>query len=179
MQRSRLRLILLCGTLAMLGTNDLFGASTVGTSTSAQAIAYSSRWYVHYASGYYWVGFHNGTTPVLYSSPNGGAWTAQGSIFGGAPDNDLTWGLTFEANKVHAVRMYFSGGYFSRYRQGALNTDGTVTWGTEVTIGAVNDYTSENQMGAGHTDSAGLPWVYGGLDHKVSRNSLTTGQGRG
>ncbi len=151
-------------------------AGFLGTTTSADAIPYSSRWYSHRANGYYWVAYHNGTQPVIYSSSDGQTWTSQGNIFSGAPENALSWGVVFESNTIHASRGWFESGVGDHvtYRQGTLNSDGTITWGSE----SQSTITEYEEGGAGHTDSSGLPWVFAAYAlHKLARNSQTNGQG--
>jgi hypothetical protein len=149
-------------------------ANVVGTTTSTDAIPFSSRWYSHRANGYYWVAYHNGTQPVIYSSSDGQTWTSQGNIFSGAPNDALAWGIVFESNTIHASRGYYSGGGRAAYRQGALNSNGTISWGSE----SLSTITSYYENGAGHTDSSGLPWVLSAYSlHKLARNSQANGQG--
>ena len=150
-------------------------AGVVGTTTTTDAILYSSRWYTHRANNYYWVAYHNGTQPVIYSSPDGLTWNSQGNIFSGAPENTLSWGVVFESNTIHAGRGYFSGTAHVGYRQGTLNSNGTVSWGSESASSITSQY---SEGGVGHTDSSSLPWVFtANSSHILARNSQANGQG--
>jgi hypothetical protein len=51
-------------------------ASLVATSTTTSALDSASRIHSYWVSQRYWVAFHNGTTAVLYSSPDGASWTS-------------------------------------------------------------------------------------------------------
>jgi len=65
----------------LLGAASSEAASLIGTSTTVDAFHSGSRFYSHCANGHYWVSYHDGTRPVLASSPDGVAWTPRGAIF--------------------------------------------------------------------------------------------------
>jgi hypothetical protein len=115
--------------LVLLPAAESSAASLVGTTTSAAALESASRFYVHYANGYYWVAYHNGTRPVLFSSSDAATWTSQGAIFSSfnPPANQGQWAVRYQGTNVIAVG--FNTGNSNRYyRNGTLNGDGTVTW---------------------------------------------------
>ena len=104
-------------------------ASLVGTTTTPTAFVSASRFYVQYANGHYWVAFHNGTTPVLFSSSDAATWTSQGAIFSSFnPTSGLgEWAVRYQGTTVIAV-AFQSAPTGRRYRNGVLNGDGTITW---------------------------------------------------
>ncbi len=104
-------------------------AALVGTTTAADAFSSASRFFTHCANGYCWVAYHDGTTPVIASSPDGVAWTAQGPIFSAvSPSSAGQWAprysgtnvIAFGTNPVNPRRRW--------YRNATLNNNGTVTW---------------------------------------------------
>jgi hypothetical protein len=105
-------------------------ASLISTSTTSSAFDSASRFHVHFANGYFWVAFHNGTTPVLFSSRDGVSWASQGSIFSFNPAVGGMWTTRFLGTSV--VALGFNSGNTNRYyRNGTLNGDGTVSWSME------------------------------------------------
>ena len=105
---------------------------------------------------------------------DGQTWNSQGNIFSGAPENAASWGVVFESNTIHASRGYLWSAAHVAYRQGTLNSNGTISWGSE----SQSTITQYYEGGAGHTDSSGLPWVLtANSTHNLARNSQTNGQG--
>jgi hypothetical protein len=116
-------------------------AALVGTATNPASFYSASHFYAHYASGYYWVAFHDGTRPVLYSSRDAVAWqpatAAPGALFTSfnpaATGN--TWAVRFSGNNIIAFG-YRSADTSHYYRNAVLNADGTATWsGAETNTG--------------------------------------------
>ena len=66
---------------ALAWASETQAASLVATSATAFGIESASRFHAQWVSQRYWVAFHDGTTAVLYSSPDGVTWTSQGAIF--------------------------------------------------------------------------------------------------
>jgi hypothetical protein len=115
--------------LLLMPAAESSAASLVGTTTSAAALESASRFYVHYASGYYWVAYHNGTRPMLFSSRDAATWASQGAIFSSfnPPANQGQWAVRFQGTNI--IALGFNTGNTNRYyRNGTLNGDGTVTW---------------------------------------------------
>ena len=132
--RSGLRLAAL---LSWLVATPCFAATPViGTSTENDPINTASKYYTHFANGYYWVIFDHGGIPgcILYSSPDGATWTSQGGIFAGNNPVSFTneWGARFLGNTV-IVAAYNAPN--RSYRSGTLNSNGTVTWSAESPAG--------------------------------------------
>jgi len=113
----------------VVAATPLGAASLVATSTTTSALDSASRSHAHWVSQRYWVAFHNGTTAVLYSSPDGVSWTSQGAIFStfNPPAATGDWAVRFDGARIIAVG--FRAADTNRYyRNGSLNADGTVTW---------------------------------------------------
>ncbi len=112
----------------LLGVAPSQAASLVGTSTSVSALDSASRFYVQYASGYYWVAYHDGTRPVIASSRNAATWASQGAIFSSFnPATDGFWAVRFSGANV--IALGYNGVDTNRYyRNATLNANGSVTW---------------------------------------------------
>ena len=115
--------------MALLSAVDSSGASLVATSTTAFGLESASRFNAHWVSQRYWVAFHNGTTAVLYSSPDAVAWTSQGAIFSSfnPPANQGDWVVRYDGARIIAV-AFNTGNGTRYYRNGTLNADGSVSW---------------------------------------------------
>ena len=123
------RFVMLATLVALAGAARSRAAELVGTSTTTFALDSASRVHAHWVSQRYWVAFHNGTTAVLFSSPDGVSWTSQGAIFSSfnPPANTGDWAVRFDGARIIAVG--FRAADTNRYyRNGILNADGTVTW---------------------------------------------------
>jgi hypothetical protein len=144
---------------------------TVGTTTSAVGIWSGSQRYIHYADGYYWAVFYNGTDPYLYSSPNTTTWTSQGTVNVTLNEVEKASDVSARFSGTTMIVAYSDdstagGGSFNQlyYRQATLNSNGTVTWWP-----ASSDHLVPG-VGTGHDaevhaafDSQGQPWVGGTL----------------
>jgi len=114
--------------MALLLADPSPAASIVGTTTVNDAFSSGSRFYTHCANGYYWVAYHNGTEPLLYSSRDGAVWTLRGPIFSSFDPAPLgEWAVRFSGTNIIAFG-YNSGNSQRYYRNGTLNSTGTVTW---------------------------------------------------
>jgi hypothetical protein len=116
-------------TLTLLAPATAKAASLVGTTTTVYGFESATRFYVHCVNDHYWIAFHDGTAPVLFSSRDGVTWTSQGSIF--SSFNPLTdqghWAVRFQG--ANMIALAFQGGVNTRlYRNGVLNGDGTISW---------------------------------------------------
>jgi hypothetical protein len=115
-----------------------WAASLIGTSTTPDAFHSGSRFYAHCANGHYWVGYHDGVEPVLASSPDGVTWTARGPIFSSFdPTPDGRWAIRYSGNNI--IALGFNATDNDRYyRNGVLNSDGTITWNAaDASVGLV------------------------------------------
>jgi len=113
-------------------------ASLIGTSTTPDAFHSGSRFYAHCANGHYWVGYHDGVEPVLASSPDGVTWTPRGPIFSTFdPTPDGRWAIRYSGNNI--IALGFNATDSDRYyRNGVLNSDGTITWNAaDASVGLV------------------------------------------
>jgi len=114
--------------LAGAATIPARAASLIGTTTAGEAHWTAVHFHLHCVNGYYWAAFHDGTTAVLFSSPDGVTWTSQGSIFSSFnPGQVGTWAVRYSGSNIVAVA--YRGADTNRYyRNGTLNNDGTVSW---------------------------------------------------
>ena len=114
--------------LAGAATIPARAASLIGTTTAGEAHWTAVHFHLHCVSGYYWAAFHDGTTAVLFSSPDGVIWTSQGPIFSSFnPGQVGTWAVRYSGSNIVAVA--YRGADTNRYyRNGTLNNDGTVSW---------------------------------------------------
>ncbi len=120
-------------------------ASLISTSTTSSAFDSASRFHVHFASGYFWVAFHNGTTPVVFSSLDGVSWASQGPIFSFNPAIGGMWTTRFLGTNV--IALGFNSGNSNRYyRNGTLNGNGTVSWSAESVAQAAATATPINAL---------------------------------
>ncbi len=114
--------------LILASADPSSAASLIGTTTVNDAFSSGSRFFTHCANGYYWVAYHNGTEPVLYSSPDAAVWTLRGPIFSSFDPGPLgEWAVRFSGTNIIAFG-YNSGNTQRYYRNGTLNGTGTVTW---------------------------------------------------
>ena len=117
--------------------STVFGQATVGTTASnADTFWSGDQVYGHCAAGHYWLAYFDGTRPHLYSSPDAVTWTQQTQLFTTFdPTTNSGWAVHFSGNNVIAGG-YNAGDTVRYYRNGTLNTDGTVTWtGIETSMG--------------------------------------------
>ncbi len=122
--------------------------AVIGTSTG-EVFHSASRFHTQFANGYYWVAYHDGTTPVLSRSADGINWTNLGAIFSSFNPSDLgEWAVRYAANVIVAFGR--NGGDNQRYyRNGTLNADGTVTWNAVEAATGAGAWPSLNALIAG------------------------------
>ena len=142
------------------------------TTTVADGIWSGSQRYCHYANGYYWIVFYDGTNPVIFSSSDGSIWNSQG---------DITADHTHEVEQAADIAVRFSGtnmiavfsdsssdgnngsdGYNDIfYRKATLNNDGTVTWWPTSTDHEAANEGSHDEYLFTAFDSENKPWIGG------------------
>ena len=122
----------LFGLALLLPATPAGAASVVTTSTTSFSFESATRFYVHCVNGHYWIALNDGTGPVLYSSPDAVTWTSQGAIFSSfVPLADQGhWAVRFRGSNMIALAFDAVGppANTRKYRNGVLNSDGTITW---------------------------------------------------
>ncbi|RKY29368.1 MAG: hypothetical protein DRP74_08915, partial [Candidatus Omnitrophota bacterium] len=103
--------------------------AVISTSTTTNALWTTKTHSIHYANGYYWAVFHNGSNVVIYSSSDGTNWTSQG-VVSSTIDTEQGWAVTFDNTDI-IVAIGDNSANLIYYRHGTLNNDGTVSWGSE------------------------------------------------
>jgi hypothetical protein len=154
-------------------------ASTVGTSTSEQAVRYPGRRAAFYANGRFWVWYSNGTDMGYSTSTDGSTWSSFTSIR--LCNNGHLFSIHFDGTYVHYA--YGSGDYNTDlfYRRGIPNSDGTITWSAAEQIAVAAQSNIWFTYPSVITDSAGYPWI--GYPHSsggvvtpyVTKSSMNNG----
>ena len=127
-------------------------ASQIGTTTATDALSSASRFFTHSANGYYWVAYHNGTEPVLASSRDGITWASQGQILSSFdPLSSGMWAVRYSGKNVIVFATKDAGSHTRYYRNGTLNSNGTVTWNAadQDTTAQGNSWQETNALIAG------------------------------
>lgn len=156
-------------------------SATITTTTNTLSIGRGSVRYIHYANGYYWafiVRAAAGDRFVdVFSSSDGTTWNEQGS--GPVKVTHYSdFAARFDGNNVITVGLQYND--TTRYRQGVLESDGTITWGTER-----NTAESGNTGGLGGSgvqkDATGKPWVaiYDVNENRFESNFNSANDGSG
>lgn len=121
-------LSVLAALVLSLVAHSVWAQAIVGTTTSSDVFHSASRFYVHFANGYYWVAYHDGVTPRVARSSDGVSWANLGAIFSSFnPSDDGEWAVRYSAMNVVAFGRN-NGDNLRYYRNGTLNADGTITW---------------------------------------------------
>lgn len=107
-----------------------------------------------YGSGLFWLFYYDASARLVYrTSPDGVTWSAP-TVYS---SSFVTYSIF---NKASTIHITYTGEQATKplyYRQGTLNTNGTITWGTEIaiTVSATNHYESPVVV----LDSNSIPWV--------------------
>ena len=137
-------------------------SSTVGTSTSAAALAYPHQRKDFYANGRFWVFWSNGTNLVYATSTDGTTWSSATSVR--ACTLGLYFSVWFDGTYLHYA---YAAGASIYYRRGTPNSDGTITWSAvEQTVATTYSKANYPMVSA---DSNGYVWIgyndYDGTNH--------------
>jgi hypothetical protein len=119
---------LLIGSTALVLVASPGGAASLIDTSTVSGHYSSSHFYTHYASGHYWSTVNKDNQAVLYSSPDGVTWTSQGAIFAFTfPADTNYFAVRYGGSRI--IAMAFNSGDNTRYyREGALESTGSVTW---------------------------------------------------
>ena len=129
----------------------------VGTSTTADAIAYSNQRNTFYAAGLFWVFYSNGTRIVYKTSSDGLNWSAITDVRAGTSDSPFA--VRYDGTYLHYAFGYSSINQALFYRRGTPNSDGTITWSAaEQTVQASSASNSYGYPDV-YPDSNGYPFI--------------------
>ncbi len=137
-------------------TIQVHGASNtivqVGTSSSGFPLGFDYQGKTAYADSRYWVFYSDGNNMLYTSSTNGVNWAGLTIVASAA--SGLFFSVWFSGSNIYYVRVDGATNEFW-YNIGTLNSDGTITFGTEVGVGI-------NGVGYGPTittDTSGNIWI--------------------
>jgi len=148
--------------------------TTIGTSTQYHATRQTYSDKAHYINGRFWVFYSESGNFGYRTSIDGVTW---GNFIQISATASWCFGLWHDEpnNKICYARELYSVNQDVFYRQGTLNSDGTITWDSnEVTVD-VNTGSAEPSV---IKDSNGYPWIgFYGADgvHHVVKASATDG----
>jgi hypothetical protein len=137
------------------------GPSTVGTSTTKQANAYSEDNKLIYAQGLWWSFYSSGSTAtgtVYRTSSNGVTWSAATSVVTGTGSNlGYTFSLYSVGNTLYYALSNSQSSNSFTWGYGTLNSGGTITWSiSAVSVGTT--YTANKYISI-VADGSGNVWV--------------------
>jgi len=126
--------------------------STIATSTTELAVGGPVTRKSFYANGKYWAFYSDGTNMVYKASSDGLEWSSPTTVR--AASNSLRFSVYLQgSNTIHYA--CFDGSSTLYYRRGTLNSDGSVSWNDERTVGSV----SNSDHPSISTDSSGYPFI--------------------
>ena len=133
---------------------------TVGTSSGADATAYSTESHVFYTSGRYWVFYFDGTSEGYSTSTNGLSWTTETSM-SIAPASGCG-GSQFIAFFISGQTVYYAwtnNGGTIYYRYGTLTSGGSITWSISQSSFTISGNAQECSTPGIAVDTNGHLWV--------------------
>jgi len=140
------------------GERVIIDPATVGTSTTATGTRYGGQRKSFYASGRFWVFYHDGTNVVYESSTDGVAWGGAAVSIGATAGGGRA-SIAFDGTYVHYTRGTFATTYDVFYRRGIPEANGTITWSAgEQTVdnGVAGDYFDYPTI---TVDTNGYAWI--------------------
>jgi hypothetical protein len=162
-------LLCICIFLTSYGFS-LCNAATV-TSSVIGSTAYRDYWPAYaertfYANGQFWVFWFNGTAAlgggyeVYSSSVDGITWTEKANVNGKWISSTRSYAVWFDGTYIHNVMIWLDewNTEYTSYARGNLNSDGTITWGTEQLVLSPST-TVKHDFVQISADSNGYPWI--------------------
>ena len=151
--------------------------STIGTSTTKQANAYSPEDKLIYAQGLWW-SFHSSGSAIVYATSSDGAtWSAPITVTSSRSSNvGYTFSDTVSGNTFYYVLANLNNLQSFDWRYGTLNAGGTITWSIpETTVPTQNNAFDYDSIAI---DSSGNPWValttYDGTNYYIEVYKYTS-----
>jgi hypothetical protein len=137
------------------------GPSTIDTSTTKQANAYSEENKLIYAQGLWWSFYSSGSTTMgdeYRTSSNGVTWSPATSVITGTGTNlGQTFTVYLSGTTIYYALSNSQSSNSFTWRYGTLNSDGTITWAISAATVATT-YTANKYISM-VTDGSGNVWV--------------------
>jgi hypothetical protein len=145
-----------------VGSSFNIDPATIGTTTDSNGLMSSNQNHICVTNRRDWVFYFDGALYRFRSSTDGSTWSSATTISTSGTKADGGLGLVCSGNSVYTATSGASGGGWY-YNSGTLNSDGTISWGTEINLrlgGQYGQYTFDNR---GETtmvvDTSGRIWV--------------------